>query len=83
VLVSVSVGDRTDIQELHGLRAIGQAPSELHFGLGAASTVDQVTVTWPDGIVQIMENAPTRRILYVRHPDAADLPLPSGARLDD
>jgi hypothetical protein len=83
VLVSVSVGDRTDIQELHGLRSMGQAPSELHFGLGAASTVDQVTVTWPDGIVQIMENAPTRRILYVRHPDAADLPLPSGARLDD
>ncbi len=28
------------------------APLEQHFGLGAATTVDQVEITWPDGEVQ-------------------------------
>ena len=77
-----SVDGRTDIQELHGLRSVGQAPSELHFGLGDSTTVNRILVIWPDGITQEFTHAPTRRILYVRHPEALDTPLPSGARLD-
>ncbi len=77
VRVAIERGEITDLQELHGLRTLGQAPSELYFGLGDVDTIDRIEVTWPDGIVQTFENAPTRRILYVRHPDALDVPLPS------
>ena len=83
VQVSVTTKDKTDIQELHGLRSVGQGPSELYFGLGNHSTVDHIQVVWPDGIRQDFHNAPTRRTLYVRHPDASETDLPSGARLAD
>ena len=83
VMVAVTTGTRTDIQELHGLRSVGQSPSELYFGLGDASTVDHIEVTWPDGTTQSFENAPTRRTLYVRHPEAVATALPASALTEE
>ncbi len=31
-------------------------PPELHFGLGDVSTIDKITVRWPDGMVSVVEN---------------------------
>jgi enediyne biosynthesis protein E4 len=40
----------------------------LHFGLGTASQVDQVKVTWPSGHVQYLTNLSVNQILEVEEP---------------
>lgn len=54
--VEVQVGEQSTVRELHSLRGQGQGPSRLHFGLGDATLVDRVRVTWPDGTVEEAED---------------------------
>lgn len=55
VVVTTPLGSTT--QELHGSTGRGnQNDSTLHFGLGATTEVQSVTVYWPSGQVQILEN---------------------------
>ena len=37
-----------------------------HFGLGDASTVDRITVTWPDGATEVFDGGAVDRIVEVR-----------------
>jgi hypothetical protein len=37
----------------------------LHFGLGAAAKVDKLTVTWPGGGKQVVENPPVDRVITI------------------
>jgi hypothetical protein len=68
--VSVKVGDRLQVRELHGLRAFGQGPAQLHFGLGNAERIERLEVRWPNGGRSEYTNIPTRRVLTISHPDA-------------
>jgi hypothetical protein len=43
----------------------------LHFGLGAATTVDSAIVVWPDRRYQVLTNVPADRTLTVSQNDAA------------
>lgn len=55
VVVTTDVGSTT--QELHGSTGRGnQNEPRLHFGLGSATQIQAVTVHWPSGQVQILEN---------------------------
>jgi len=50
--VRVTAGDRTQLRYVQGGSGQGGQDSRyLHFGLGAADTVDRVTVTFPGGQV--------------------------------
>ena len=40
----------------------------LHFGLGSESAVERVTVLWPRGARQVLENVRTDRLVAVREP---------------
>ena len=40
----------------------------LHFGLGSESVVDRITVLWPRGARQVLENVGTDRLISVREP---------------
>jgi hypothetical protein len=50
------------------MRAVGnqssylgqEPPGEVFFGLGDATAVDRLEVTWPDGTTQELEGLPTR-----------------------
>jgi hypothetical protein len=42
---------------------------EQHFGLGSASQVDQLTITWPDGKQSDLGIVPANQRLVVDHPD--------------
>jgi hypothetical protein len=42
-----------------------QMPSVVHFGLGAATKVDKLTVRWPSGRVQVLTDLPADRHLVV------------------
>ena len=70
--VTVQAGDLVISRELHALRAQGQAPSSLHFGLGSVGVADRVTVLWPDGTVDEATDVPLRRTVLVAHPDAIE-----------
>jgi hypothetical protein len=39
-----------------------------HFGLGAATAVDEVEVRWPDGQKTVLHDVPARQNLHVRQP---------------
>ncbi len=71
-LVTVRTGERTQMRELYNLRAIGQGPSELHFGLGDVDAADEVRVRWADGATSVYYDAPVRRRVTVTHPDRVD-----------
>ena len=56
----------TQIRELYAVRATGQGPSMLHFGLGDDTTVARLRVRWPDGAEAVAEDLPVRRRITVR-----------------
>lgn len=69
-LVRVESGGVVRIREVHSLRAFGQGPSRLHFGLGDEDRIERLEVRWPDGSVSTAGDVPTRRTLRLTHPDA-------------
>jgi len=54
-------------------------PQPLHFGLGAESSVDEIRVRWPSGIVQILAGAGVDRVVEITEPErcvvARDYPV--------
>jgi hypothetical protein len=68
--VTAAWGDRVMPRELHSLRAQGQTPSEVHYGLGDATTLDWLEIAWPDGHVEVAEGVPVNRVVTVFHPEA-------------
>jgi hypothetical protein len=47
---------------------LSQDDSRLHFGLGAASTVDKLIVHWPSGRQQVIESLAVDRVITVEEP---------------
>jgi hypothetical protein len=44
---------------------LSQDDPRLHFGLGTVAKVDRITITWPSGTKQVLENVAADRILTV------------------
>ena len=42
-----------------------QAPNHVHFGLGEAETVDELTIRWPSGVTQVLRDIPAGQTLMV------------------
>lgn len=64
--VDVVAGGRTTVREMQHLRAVGQGPARLHFGLGDAESVDRITVRWPGGATTTVESLPARQHYRIR-----------------
>jgi hypothetical protein len=57
---------RTQMQELRaGTNYVSQDPAEAHFGLGAAITIDEIRVVWPDRFVWSVQRFVANRMLIV------------------
>ncbi len=70
--VLISAGGQRQYQELNPTRGIFSSVEHLiHFGLGNATTVDQLTVRWPDGKTQTLSNVPANQRLTLRYSDAS------------
>jgi len=66
--VTTRFGDgRADIQEVLGPRGLGQSPAAVHVGLGD-ETEASIEVWWPDGQTTVVNDAPARRRVRIRHP---------------
>jgi hypothetical protein len=53
-------------QRVAGSSYLGQDDWRLHFGLGAATKADKITVIWPSGIRQTVENVKADQIFTIR-----------------
>ncbi|HEX6803958.1 MAG TPA: CRTAC1 family protein [Terriglobales bacterium] len=64
----VAGGHRQMAERVAGSGYLSQDDSRLHFGLGGASQVDKLTVHWPSGREQVLENLAVDRIITVEEP---------------
>jgi len=51
---------------------LSQDDDRMHFGLGAATTVNKLIVHWPSGREQTLEKLSVDRVLVVEEPKAGD-----------
>jgi hypothetical protein len=64
--VEVQAGARCQVQErVAGSGYLSQDDPRVHFGLGAASKIDRLTVVWPGGTRQVLENLTADRVLAI------------------
>ena len=55
----------------HVSHAAGYASSSavpLHFGLGAANSIDQIEIQWPSGVKQVLKDVAGDRIVRIKEP---------------
>lgn len=65
--VRVTAGGRTQFAEARCPSGfLGQSDPRLHFGLGAATVVERLTVRWPSGVTQELTQVPVNRELRLR-----------------
>jgi hypothetical protein len=64
--VTIKAGQLTGMREVKsGSSYQSQSDLRLHFGLGAAKTVDEVKIRWPGGQTQSLRNVKGNQILTV------------------
>jgi hypothetical protein len=64
--VEVQTPLRTTLQEVSGGAGRGNQNSlPLEFGLGPAARILQVTIRWPSGLVEVLENVGVDQVLTV------------------
>jgi hypothetical protein len=67
--VEVWAGGREQVAErVASSGYLSQNEGRLHFGLGAAMTVDRIVVHWPSGRVQTLDNVGIDRVVTVEEP---------------
>jgi hypothetical protein len=65
-------GKRHTAERVAGSGYLAQDDDRLHFGLGAATTVDKLIVHWPSGREQTLEKLSVDRVLTVEEPKSGD-----------
>jgi hypothetical protein len=61
-------GQRHTAERVAGSGYLSQDDSRLHFGLGAATTIDKLLIHWPSGREQTLEKLGVDRVLTVEEP---------------
>jgi hypothetical protein len=51
-----------------GVHHRGQNHARLHFGLAKNAKADKITIRWPGGTVQQLEDVPADRVIRIREP---------------
>ena len=70
--VRVRCGERTQVREVaSGSSYLSSSDPRLHFGLGEAARVDEVRVTWPNGLVETWRGLEANQVLVVREGSGA------------
>jgi hypothetical protein len=64
--VTLKIGDRVLRHDMKGTPSFGGSTSHvLHFGLGVADTVSELTVKWPDGSVQVVGEVDADQVITI------------------
>ena len=65
--VTIQAGSRRQVAELRsGGSYISHNDTRIHFGLGTATSVDRITVRWPNGTVETLGSAAADRFYVIR-----------------
>jgi hypothetical protein len=65
--VTIQAGSRRQVTEVRsGGSYISHNDTRVHFGLGTATSVDRVTVRWPNGTLETLGSAAADRFYFVR-----------------
>ena len=68
--ITVVAGTSTQMREIAaGSSQMGQNMLQAHFGLGPALLADRVSIRWPSGKVQVLENVAVNQRMTVTEPD--------------
>jgi hypothetical protein len=66
-VVTLSAGGKQQIRTLDGGgHRHSQNHKRLHFGLAQAEKIDEMTVRWPDGAIDVYRHFPSRQIVTLR-----------------
>jgi hypothetical protein len=65
-------GKRQTAERVAGSGYLSQDDGRLHFGLGAATTVDKLIVHWPSGREQTLEKLGVDKVITVEEPKSGD-----------
>jgi hypothetical protein len=63
-----AAGKRQTAERVAGSGYLSQDDGHLHFGLGAATTIDKLLIHWPSGIEQTLAAQQVDRVLTVQEP---------------
>lgn len=67
--LEVTAGDkRWTAERVAGSGYLSQNDARVHFGVGATTTIDKITIRWPDGREQIIEKPAIDRVITVEEP---------------
>ncbi len=67
--VTVRTGNLTQVDEkMSASSYLSQNDPRLHFGLGKATIIDEITVKWPSGKIQKLSNVKVNQFLSVTEP---------------
>ena len=65
--VSITIAGNKRFQSVcAGNNYVSQNPAELHFGLGAETTIEELRVEWPDGMVTVLNNVAGDQFLVIQ-----------------
>ena len=62
----VAGAQRQQHERVAGSGYLSQDDGRVHFGLGAASKIERLTITWPSGAKQTIENVTADRVMTVQ-----------------
>jgi len=62
----VAGGLKQRAERVAGSGYLSQDDWRLHFGLGASARIDRITVAWPSGIRQVVENVPADQVVTIQ-----------------
>jgi hypothetical protein len=69
--VQVAVGKQTLLREVHSASSyLSASDLRLHFGLGAHERIDRLTVRWPSGLTQTMEDVRANQAIVLEEANA-------------
>lgn len=64
--IVVTTGTKSQMREITSHTGFGSQSSLVaHFGLGTATVIDNIQITWPSGIVQNITNQPVNTVLPI------------------
>jgi hypothetical protein len=64
--VEVRAGsNRQQHERTAGSGYLSQDDPRVHFGLGTAAKIEKLTITWPSGTKQVLENLPVDRVITI------------------
>ncbi len=79
--VELSAGGHRQLREIRaGSNYVSQNPATLSFGLGAATAIDQLTIRWPDGEVEVIGPLAANQRLEVVQGGLPVIEIPASGR---